>query len=53
MGITVYSLLWVVQDFGHQPYVNPRKTEKAGRPSLAIRVSLPILKTLHRMDVRA
>ena len=23
MGIMVYSLLWIVQDFVHQPYVNP------------------------------
>ena len=25
MGIMVYSLLWVMQDFVHQPYESPNK----------------------------
>ena len=29
MGIMVYSLLWVMQDFVHQPYVRDQMVRKS------------------------
>ena len=36
MGITVYSLSWVMQDLSHQPYENqPERSEKP-RPGIGL-----------------
>ena len=42
MGIMVYSLLWVMQDFVHQPYhySEPQKLETGLRPNSRIPYTL-------------
>ena len=34
MGIMVYSFVWVVQDFVHQPYLKPRPLKPEALKSL-------------------
>ena len=38
MGITVYSLLWVMQDFGHQPMAGAWPTLQEASKGLLLEV---------------